>query len=77
MDIRTDGGDQEVMQKGDGDHTAVINLFGSEHTDVSLTQQGNTNQSYSMTQTCQTSGGCTMVWHLLLQPQDKLLAISI
>ena len=60
MDIRTDGGDQEVMQKGDGDHTAVINLFGSEHTDVSLTQQGNTNQSYSMTQTCQTAGGCSI-----------------
>ena len=60
MDIRTDGGEQEIMQKGDGDHTAVINLFGSEHTDVSLTQQGNTNQSYSMTQTCQTSGGCTI-----------------
>ena len=26
MDIRTDGGEQEVMQKGDGDHTAVVNL---------------------------------------------------
>ena len=60
MDIRTDGGEQEIMQKGDGAHTAVINLFGSEHTDVSLTQQGNTNQSYSMTQTCQTAGGCSI-----------------
>jgi len=58
MDIRTDGGEQEVMQKGDGDHTAVVNLYGSYHTDLSLTQQGNTAQSYSITQTCQTSGGC-------------------
>ena len=58
MDIRTDGGEQEVMQKGDGAHTAVVNLYGSYHTDLSLTQQGNTAQSYSITQTCQTSGGC-------------------
>ena len=58
MDIRTDGGEQEVMQKGDGDHTATVNLYGSYHTDLSLTQQGNTAQSYSITQTCQTSGGC-------------------
>ena len=58
MDIRTDGGEQEVMQKGDGAHTATVNLFGSYHTDLSLTQQGNTAQSYSITQNCQTSGGC-------------------
>ena len=58
MDIRTDGGEQEVMQKGDGDHTATVNLYGSYHTDLSLTQQGNTAQAYSITQTCQTSGGC-------------------
>ena len=58
MDIRTDGGEQEVMQKGDGAHTAVVNLYGSYHTNLSLTQQGNTAQSYSITQTCQTSGGC-------------------
>ena len=58
MDIRTDGGEQEVMQKGDGAHTATVNLYGSYHTDLSLTQQGNTAQSYSITQTCQTSGGC-------------------
>ena len=58
MDIRTDGGEQEVMQKGDGAHTAVVNLYSSYHTDLSLTQQGNTAQSYSITQTCQTSGGC-------------------
>ena len=58
MDIRTDGGEQEVMQKGDGAHTATVNLYGSYHTDLSLTQQGNTTQSYSITQTCQTAGGC-------------------
>ena len=48
------------MQKGDGDHTATVNLWGSEHTDLALTQQGNSTQSYSLTQYCQTSGGCTV-----------------
>ena len=58
MNIRTDGGSQEVMQSGDGGHTATVNLYGSYHTDLSLTQQGSTAQAYSITQTCQTSGGC-------------------
>ena len=58
MTIRTDGGEQELMQKGDGNHTATIDLTGSYHTDLDLVQQGGTNQSYSLTQNCQTSGGC-------------------
>ena len=58
MTIRTDGGEQELMQKGDGNHTATIDLTGSYHTDLDLVQRGNTNQSYSLTQNCQTSGGC-------------------
>ena len=60
MIIRTDGGEQELMQKGDGAHTATIDLTGSYHTDMSMTQQGNTAQSYSLTQNCQTSGGCSV-----------------
>jgi hypothetical protein len=60
MIVRTDGGEQEIMQKGDGSHTATIDLTGSYHTDMTLTQQGNTTQSYSLTQNCQTSGGCTV-----------------
>ena len=60
MDIRTDGGEQEIMQKGDGEHTGVINLQGNYHTDITLIQQGNTAQSYSLTQNCQTSGGCSV-----------------
>jgi len=58
MTIRTDGGEQELMQKGDGAHAATIDLTGSYHTDLDLVQQGSTNQSYSLTQNCQTSGGC-------------------
>ena len=60
MIIRTDCGEQEIMQKGDVNHTATIDLAGSYHTDMTLTQQGNTTQSYSLTQNCQTSGGCTV-----------------
>jgi hypothetical protein len=60
MTIRTDGGTQDIIQKDSGAHTATIDLTGSYHTDLSLTQQGSTNQSYSLTQNCQTSGGCTV-----------------
>ena len=60
MTIRTDGGTQDILQKDSGAHTATIDLTGSYHTDLSLTQMGSTNQSYSLTQNCQTSGGCTV-----------------
>jgi len=35
-------------------------LTGTYHTDLTLKQQGSTNQSYSLTQNCQTSGGCSV-----------------
>ncbi len=60
MTIRTDGGEQSVIQKDSGAHTATIDLTGTYHTDLTLKQQGSTNQSYSLTQNCQTSGGCTV-----------------
>ena len=58
MTVRTDGGEQSIIQKDSGAHTATIDLTGSYHTDLDLKQQGSTNQSYSLTQNCQTSGGC-------------------
>ena len=58
MTVRTDGGEQSIIQKDSGAHTATIDLTGSYHTDLDLVQQGGTNQSYSLTQNCQTSGGC-------------------
>jgi hypothetical protein len=48
------------VQKDDGAHTATIDLTGAYHTDLSMTQRGITNQSYSLTQNCQTSGGCSV-----------------
>jgi hypothetical protein len=58
MTIRTDGGSQDILQKDDGAHTATIDLTGTYHTNMSLIQRGSTNQSYSLIQNCQTSGGC-------------------
>jgi hypothetical protein len=58
MTVRTDGGEQSIIQKDSGTHTATIDLTGSYHTDLDLKQQGSTNQSYSLIQNCQTSGGC-------------------
>ena len=60
MTIRTDGGEQSVIQKDSGAHTATVDLTGSYHTDLTLKQQGSSNQSYSLTQNCQTSGGCSV-----------------
>ena len=50
----------DLNQLGSGNHTAYITLQGSYKTDLNLTQQGATNQSYSLTQTCVTVGGCTV-----------------
>ena len=60
MTIRTDGGEQSIIQKDSGAHTATVDLTGSYHTDLTLKQQGSSNQSYSLTQNCQTSGGCSV-----------------
>jgi len=58
--IRTDGAEQDVIQTGNGTHTATIDLQGSYGTDLSLTQNSNSNKTYSLTQNCQTSGGCSV-----------------
>ena len=56
-----DGNDISVRQKGNGaQHTASITLSGSESTVLNLLQQGTTSQSYSLSQTCYTVGGCSV-----------------
>ena len=47
-------------QRGDGAHSATINLYGSQSSAVTLLQQGGTNQSYTLSQTCVTAGGCSV-----------------
>jgi hypothetical protein len=58
--VRTDNGEQSVVQKGDGVHTATIDLTGAYTTDLDLTQNSNSNQSYTLTNNCQTSSGCSV-----------------
>ena len=56
----TDDSITSLLQKGSGSHNAQIRIQGSEHTTLNLLQQGNTNQSYTLTQNCYTVGGCTV-----------------
>ena len=60
MTVYTDNGEQSVIQKDSGAHEAYITLSGSYGTDLDLKQQGSTNQSYTLSQNCQTSGGCSV-----------------
>ena len=48
-----------IIQKGVG-HTATISLYGTDPTTLNLLQQGTTAQTYSLTQNCITSGGCSI-----------------
>jgi len=58
--INTSGNEVDFLQTGHGAHNATITLNGSYATDLNLIQQGNTTQNYSLTQNCQTSGGCAI-----------------
>ena len=58
--ISNDYNTVSVVQKKTGAHTATINLNGTEPTTLNLTQTGDTNQSYSITQNCVTVGGCSV-----------------
>ena len=49
-----------VVQKNNGAHNATITITGSQPTDLSLSQVGNTTQSYTLSQNCITSGGCSV-----------------
>ena len=55
-----DDSESSMTQKGSGSYNAQVRIQGTEHTIFTLLQQGGTNQSYSLTQTCHTVGGCTV-----------------
>ena len=55
-----DGSNTNIMQKGSANHNSQIKLQGSEPTTLNLLQQGSTNQTYNLTQTCHTVGGCSV-----------------
>ena len=50
----------DLTQSGSANHNAQIKIQGNQPTTLNLTQQGSTNQSYNLTQTCYTTGGCTV-----------------
>ena len=58
--IRTNDSSVNLVQKSDGDHTATIDLTGSYGTDLTLTQDSQTDQTYSLTNNCTTIGGCSV-----------------
>ena len=58
--INNDDNTVDYLQDGTGEHTATITLNGSYGTDLDLTQHSDTTQTYSLSQNCQTSGGCTV-----------------
>lgn len=60
FNLTGDGHTIDVEQTGTGAHNAEIDLtYGSASSTVNLLQQGSTNQSYSIEQTCYTAGGCS------------------
>lgn len=61
LQTNNDYNDITIHQKGEGaQHTASINLSGTDPTTLNLIQQGTTTQSYSLTQNCLTVGGCSV-----------------
>jgi hypothetical protein len=60
LTIHNDDNTVDYLQDGNGAHTATIVLNGNYGTDLDLIQHTNTAQSYSLSQNCQTSGGCTI-----------------
>ena len=60
MTINNDYNEAWIKQEGQGSHSATITLSGSYPTDLYLLQQTSTNQSYTLSQDCQTVGGCSI-----------------
>ena len=50
----------DIEQNSSGAHSATISLDGTNPTTLDLLQQGTTNQSYTLTQSCVTVGGCSI-----------------
>ena len=60
LDIYNDGNDVDLRQTNAGDHYMSVILRGTQPTDISVIQNGWNNKSYSITNYCYTSGGCTV-----------------
>ena len=61
LSIYNDNNEVWIKQRKNGAHSATINLYGTYGTDLYLNQGHNSvAQSYSITQTCVTIGGCSI-----------------
>ena len=60
LTINNSNNDVDIKQKGSATHSATVTISGSYGTDLDLLQQGSTAQSYSLTQSCATVGGCSV-----------------
>jgi hypothetical protein len=60
LTIQNNNNDVDIIQGGSASHSATISLSGSYGTDLDLTQYSNTAQTYSLTQSCATVGGCSV-----------------
>jgi len=60
LTINNSNNDVDMIQKGSATHSATVTIGGSYATTLYMLQQGGTAQSYSLTQNCQTSGGCSV-----------------
>lgn len=60
LTIYNDNNDIDMIQKGSASHSATVSINGLYATDLHMLQQGTTAQTYSLTQDCQTVGGCSV-----------------
>jgi len=60
LTINNSNNDVDLIQLGNASHSATITLNGSYGTDLDLLQQGSTAQSYTLSQSCATVGGCSV-----------------
>ena len=60
LDIYNDDDNIDLIQKMAGDHYMSVILRGTEPTTIGITQSSNQNQSYSITNYCYTTGGCSI-----------------
>lgn len=54
------GSDSTISQTGSGNHNAQVTLQGSYPTTLNLSQSGSTNKTYTLTQNCATTSGCSV-----------------
>ena len=60
LTINNSYNDVDMVQIGNAGHSATVTIGGAYSTTFNMLQQGGTAQTYSLTQDCQTSGGCSV-----------------